>query len=43
MDGNKYNKEIINHIKLLSNLDNTEEVLNTKRKVCVYINDQSKN
>lgn len=43
MDGDKYNKEIINHIKLLSKLDNTEEVLNTKRKVCVYINGQSKN
>jgi hypothetical protein len=43
MDGDKYNKEIINHIKLLSKLDNNDEVLNTKQKVCVYINGQSKN
>lgn len=43
MDGNKYNKEIINHIKILSNLDNTEEILQTKRKICVLINGQSKN
>ena len=43
MDGDKYNKEIINHIKLLSKLDNNDQVLNTKQKVCVYINGQSKN
>lgn len=43
MDGNKYNKEIINNIKLLSNLDNTDEVLITKQKICVLVNGQSKN
>ena len=43
MDGDKYNKEIIKHIKILSNLDNTDEILVTKRKICVYINGQSKN
>ena len=43
MDGDKYNKEIINHIKILSKLDNTDEILNTKHKICVLINGQSKN
>ena len=43
MNGNKYNAEIISHIKILSNLENTDEVLNTKQKICVYINGQSKN
>ncbi len=43
MDGDKYNKEVINHLKLLSKLDNTEEILVAKRKICVYLNGQSKN
>ena len=43
MDGDKYNKEIINHIKILSKLDNTDEILRTKHKICVLINGQSKN
>jgi hypothetical protein len=43
MDGDKYNKEIINYIKLLSNLDNTEETLITKHKICILVNGQSKN
>jgi hypothetical protein len=38
MDCNKYNKEIIDHIKNLSNLGNTEEILQTKQKICVLVN-----
>ena len=43
MDGDKYNKEIIYHITMLSKLDNTEETLKAKKKVCILINGQSKN
>jgi len=43
MDGDKYSKEIINHIKILSNLPNNDENLCTKRKTCILINGQSQN
>jgi hypothetical protein len=43
MDDNKYNKEIINYIKKFSSLDNTEENLVLKRRICVLVNGQSKN
>ena len=43
MEGGKYNKKIINHIKILSNSDNTEKILNVKRKVCILVNGQPKN
>jgi hypothetical protein len=43
MDGDKYNKQIIDYIKILSISNNTEEFLNEKRSLCVLINGQSQN
>lgn len=43
MDGDKYKVEIINAIRELSLLDNTEEALERKRKVCIFINGESGN
>lgn len=43
MNGDKYSQEIITKIRSISLLNNSEENLILKRRICVLVNGQSKN